>query len=424
MKRSINGSRMIKMANLCRQQAPEAYKMAVPYIREGDGIQVLANPLFTNQLVYNTMYEFLTNMIYKTVFTNTDAFVNPLNVLKKGNMELGADLREIANDLLEEHNYQLTDNQLADILKLDPPTVYQVIHRLNRKSYYKVSLSYAELELACESWTAFEDMFITKAELLYNSNFVDEFEWSKDLLRMSAQNNMIEREEITEVTSESTGKALVKAIKNTVTDFKFPSILHTGLYRMTAGVKSIKVWTPPEKIVLVVPGKILNELDTDVLAVAFNVDKLAFKTERTLEVDDLGYFYDYRPTDDTTVTSGKTYYELKADGTYAEKTPTTANPKTEGLYEMWYGAIDAFVFDERFTQIYDKRTYLGQSMIISGQVEQKYLHVWQLFSCSPFANAKMFFHEVDEDDIPVDYAFYKYFDESENSSTDVTISDL
>lgn len=419
-----NNDFIIKVVNKIRQDAPDAYKMAVPYVKAGDGIQVLANPLFTNELVYNTFYTGITNMIQKTVFTTNTVFRNPLEVLKKGNVELGYDIREIANDLLEEHNYQLTDALLADVLKLDPPTVMQCIHRVNRQVYYKVSITMAEMELAVTSWDELANMFVTKAELLYNSNYVGEFEWAKDLLRMGVQNGLTPREEITEVTSEATGKALVKAIKNAVTDFKYPSAEYTGIYNKTAGVTSIKVWAEPSRTVLAIPSRLLNELDTDVLAVAFNVDKLAFKTERVLEVDNFGYFYDYRPTDDTTVTSGKTYYEKKADGTYAEKTPTTANPKTEGLYEMWFGAIDAFVFDERFTQIYDKKVFFASNQIASALIDSRYLHVWQTYSLSPFCDSRVFFHEVDADEVPADYEFYKYFDESENTSTGVTISDL
>lgn len=40
----------------------------------------------------------------------------------------------------------------------------------------------------------------------------------------------------------------------------------------------------------------------------------------------------FKITDDTTVTSGKTYYE-KSGTAYVVKAPTTTNPKTEGLYE-------------------------------------------------------------------------------------------
>lgn len=418
-----NTNYLIKMANAIRQSADSSYKMAVPYLREGDGIQLLANPLFTNELVYNTFYTGLTNMIYKTVFTTNDVFNNPLEVLKKGNTELGCDIREIANDLLEEHNYQLTDSLLADVLKLDAPTVYQCIHRLNRKVYYKISITMAELELAMTSWENLDSMFITKAELLYNSNYVSEFEWSKDVLRQGVQNGLCDRQEITEVTSEATGKALVKAIKNTVADFRYVNDKFTGLYRKTNGVSKIKVWTKPERTVLVIPSKTINELDTDVLAVAFNVDKLAFKTERVLEVDTLGYFYDYKATEDTTKTTGKTYYEKKSDGTYAAKVPTS-NPKTEGLYERWYGAIDGYVFDERYTQIYDKRIWFGNNMISSGMVEQRYLHVWQTYSLSPFCNARVFYHEVEETDIPAGYEFYKTFDESENTSSGVTVDAL
>lgn len=420
-----NNKFIIKMVNKIRQDAPESYKMAVPYIREGDGIQTLANPLFTNELAYNTFYTGLTNMIYKTVFTTSDAFRNPLDVLKKGNTELGFDVREIANDLLEEHNYQLTDNLLADVLKLDPPTMYQCIHRLNRQVYYKVSISMAELELACESWDALAQMFVSKAELLYNSNYVDEFNWSKDVLRMGVQEGKVNRQAITAVTSEATGKSFVKTVKNTVAKFKFPSVLYTGLYKITAGVRSIKVWTPAEKTVLVVPAETLNNIDVDVLAAAFNVDKMNFLANRVLEVDDLGYFFDYKATTDTTVQSGTTYYEKQSDGSYEAVTPVgTENPSSEGWYVRWFGKLEGFVFDERFTQFFDKKIWFGQAEIVSGMVSQRYLHVWQIFSLSMFCNSLALYSEVDESDIPEDYEFYKIFDESENSSTGVTISDL
>lgn len=415
---------IIKMVNKIRQDAPAEYKMAVPYIREGDGIQVLANPLFTNELVYNTFYTGLTNMIYKTVFTTADVFRNPLEVLKKGNLELGFDIREIANDLLEEHNYQLTDALLADVLKLDPPTVMQCIHRVNRQVYYKVSITMAEMELAVTSWDDLANMFVTKAELLYNSNFADEFEWCKDLLRMTAQNNLIERKSITAVTSEATGKAMVKEIKNTVSAFRYPSVEYTGIYNKTAGVTGIKVWTAPERTVLVIPSSTLNELDVDVLAVAFNTDKLGFMANRVLEVDSLGYFFDYAKTTDVAIDATKTYYTYNSStGEYTEvAAPDVADIAT--YYERWYGAIDAFIFDERFTQIYDKRIFFASNNISAGMVEQRYLHVWQTYSASPFCDARVLYHTVDEDDIPDDYEFFKYFDESENSSTGVTISDM
>ena len=415
---------IIKMVNKIRQDAPNEYKMAVPYIREGDGIQTLSNPLFTNELVYNTFYTGLTNMIYKTIFTTTEVFRNPLEVLKKGNMELGFDVREIANDLLEEHNYQLTDSLLADVLKLDPPTVMECIHRVNRQVYYKVSITMAEMELAVTSWEDLANMFVTKAELLYNSNYVDEFAWCKDLLSMGVQNGLTPRKEITTVTSEATGKTFVKEIKNAVSDFRYPSVFYTGLYNKTAGVKSIKVWTPPEKTVLVIPSKTLNELDVDVLAVAFNTDKLGFMTNRVLEVDDLGYFFDYAKTTDVAIDSSKTYYTYNSStGEYTAVTnPDVADIGT--YYERWYGKIEGFVFDERFTQIYDKRIFFASNNIASGMLEQRYLHSWECFSLSPFAPCRCFYSEVSESDIPADYAFFKYFDESENASTDVTISDL
>lgn len=394
------------LSNQIRSAASDAYKAAVPFMDDNANIADLKNPLFTNELLYNTFYTGFTNMIAKTVFASNKIFNNPLNVLKKGNNQLGFDIREVASDLLEEHKYVLNDDLLADVLKLDTPTTYQCIHRLNRQSYFKISISEAEFELAFISWEELDALFMRKAEILYNSNFVAEFQWSKDLLRSAVSEDKIDVVTIDSVVDEDTGKAAVIEIKDAVADFRYPSVKYTGLYHMTEGAQSIKVWTNPEDLVLVIPTKTLNKLDTDVLAVAFNVDKLAFKVDRVLEVDNLGYTYDYVASTDTTVDESKTYYTKDAEtGEFEEVAEPTGNPSTSGYYEKEYYKIEFMVFDSFFTQIYDKKNQFWAMPISSAMIEQRYLHVWQTYSLSPFCNARAFVSVIDEDDIPDDYDF-------------------
>ena len=398
------------------RESSDVYSKAIPKLTQNSDINDLKNPLFTNELLYNTFYTGFTNMVAKTVFAMNTIFNNPLEILKKGNNQLGFDIREVANDLLEEHKYTLNDELLADVLKLDTPTTYQCIHRLNRQSYFKISISEAEFELAFISWDELDALFMKKAELLDNSNYVAEFEWSKALLRSAVDQDKIEIVEIDAITNESTGKAAVKQIKNAVADFKYPSVLHTGLYHMTAGVQSINVWTRPEDTVLVIPSKSMNELDTDVLAVAFNVDKLAFKVNNVLEVDELGFTYRYLASTDTTVDATKTYYTKNAEtGEYEAVAEPTGNPSTSGYYEKHFYKIEFMVFDQYFTQIYDKKNQFWAMPISSAMIEQRYLHVWQTYSLSPFCNARAFMSEVSESDVPTGYEFNKNIEATNDS---------
>lgn len=185
---------------------------------------------------------------------------------------------------------------------------------------------------------------------------------------------------------------------------------------MTAGVQSINVWTRPEDTVLVIPSKSMNELDTDVLAVAFNVDKLAFKVNNVLEVDELGFTFRYLASTDTTVDATKTYYTKNAEtGEYEAVAEPTGNPSTSGYYEKHFYKIEFMVFDQYFTQIYDKKNQFWAMPISSAMIEQRYLHVWQTYSLSPFCNARAFMSEVSESDVPANYEFNKNIEATNDS---------
>ena len=82
------------------RESSDVYSKAIPKLTQNSDINDLKNPLFTNELLYNTFYTGFTNMVAKTVFAMNTIFNNPLEILKKGNNQLGFDIREVANDLL------------------------------------------------------------------------------------------------------------------------------------------------------------------------------------------------------------------------------------------------------------------------------------------------------------------------------------
>lgn len=415
------------IANSIRSNADANYKNVVPFLNEGDDISLLKNPLFTNELIYNTFYTGFTNMIYMTVFKSNKVFRNPLEILKRGNNELGADIREIAEDLLEEHQYNLSNELLADVLKLESPKVFQCIHRLNRKSYFKISISESELELAMNSWEAFDNLFIRKAELLYNSNYVVEFKWAKELLRNSVQNGNIELVNVPlNVVSEANALEYVDAIRDTVADFRYASTEHTMLSKMSQGEATIKVWTDPEDTVLVLPSKTVNRVDTRALAVAFNRDDRSFKVDTLLEVDELGFveINSYEKTEDTEVDDDKTYYVFDNETYTYIIVSNPVDDDIENYFEATtkYYKLQGMIFDRFFTQIYDKKIGFWSMPIASAMLEQRYLHVWQTYSVSPFCNVRALVSEIDESDIPTGYIFkYELENSNDNAPTTITV---
>lgn len=364
---------LIDLFNNIRASATDEYKNTVPFMNYGDSISTIANPILNYEAVKSQFLTGVTNMIGLTIFKEWEEFRNPLAILKQRNLDLGVDVREIANDILDENSYSLTDEGLADVLKLDAPVAKECIHRLNRQVYFKISISDAELELAFNSWSDFDNFFVRKAEMLYMSNEIAEFKWAKELLRQTVQKGYVPTVAVSEVINETTGKEFVIAVKDCVADFMFPSKDYNMLKAMTKGSQTINTWVKPENTVLVAPQKLYNKVDVNVLASAFNLDKADFLAGNKLAVDDLGYIRI------NTAESGDPVYK--------------------------YYKLQGMIFDKHFTQIYDKKITMKNNYIASALVDQRYLHIWQTYSTSPFADVVAFVTEVNQSDIPSDYVF-------------------
>lgn len=364
---------LIDLFNNIRASATDEYKNTVPFMNYGDSISTIANPILNYEAVKSQFLTGVTNMIGLTIFKELEEFRNPLAILKQRNLDLGVDVREIAVDILDENSYSLTDEGLADVLKLDAPVAKECIHRLNRQVYFKISISDAELELAFNSWSDFDNFFVRKAEMLYMSNEIAEFKWAKELLRQTVQKGYVPTVAVSEVINETTGKEFVIAVKDCIADFMFPSKDYNMLKAMTKGSQTINTWVKPENTVLVAPQKLYNKVDVNVLASAFNLDKADFLAGNKLAVDDLGYIRI------NTAESGDPVYK--------------------------YYKLQGMIFDKHFTQIYDKKITMKNNYIASALVDQRYLHIWQTYSTSPFADVVAFVTEVNQSDIPLDYVF-------------------
>lgn len=364
---------LIDLFNNIRASATDEYKNTVPFMNYGDSISTIANPILNYEEVKSQFLTGVTNMIGLTIFKEWEEFRNPLAILKQRNLDLGVDVREIAVDILDENSYSLTDEGLADVLKLDAPVAKECIHRLNRQVYFKISISDAELELAFNSWSDFDNFFVRKAEMLYMSNEIAEFKWAKELLRQTVQKGYVPTVAVSEVINETTGKEFVIAVKDCVAAFMFPSKDYNMLKAMTKGAQTINTWVKPENTVLVAPQKLYNKVDVNVLASAFNLDKADFLAGNKLAVDDLGYI--------------------------------RINIAESGDPVYKYYKLQGMIFDKHFTQIYDKKITMKNNYIASALVDQRYLHIWQTYSTSPFADVVAFVTEVNQSDIPSDYVF-------------------
>lgn len=328
--------------NLIRQYSSDNFRATVPLATE-DNISQLSSILLNDayQPLLNEFVHNLINRIGLTIISNKTTYNNPLNMFKKGSVPLGTDIQDLYENPAEAQAYEVSNKQMAKVLTITDPDTHVAYYRRNRQDYYTKSISRENLQGAFVSWDAFNEYITGITNSLYSGNYIDEFKYTKDLIDGAYDNSKVIMEEITAPTTPDTAKAVAKKLVNLYKSFKFPSVKWNAYSKFQGSKGMITTWTTPDRVCIIARADIITEIDFDVLAVSFNMDKASLMG-RVFEVD-----------------------EFK-------------NPE-----------ILAVICDESWLQIYDNLFRFDEQYNAAAMVWNEYLHCWNTFAISPFANAVM-----------------------------------
>lgn len=358
---------IIKIVNYVRQGASENYKSRVGKLSGNSKITEFANPLLTYSVVRNEFAQGLINVIGNTIINRIATFENPLAKFKRGGNGLGIDTREIAKGLVSGIDYEFTTEGIAKMFKLYPQEYAECFHRLNRQRIFPITFSDKELKLALNSWDDLEQFINQIVETLYESNYQEEYELMLELIRSAVQNDGIKTIEISEVTDGATGEDYVEVVKNVSSSFNYRNVTNSPYGQKNPTTKILPV-CKKEDIALIIPYAIKNKINVKVLASAFNKDEMAFNVDNVTEVDTLGF-----------VRTGET-----------------------GAYE--YYAVDGIICDKNFFRVIDDDdNEVNGNDLPTARAYNRYLHIWQTLSTSPFFCVNALVHKVTESDIPEGY---------------------
>lgn len=328
--------------NYVRSQSSEGFQALVP---EGtaDNINLIGSILL-NDMYQPYLNEFVHNLINRiglTIISNKTTYNNPLNMFKKGSVPLGTDIQDLYENPAEKQQYELSNKQMAKVLTITDPDTHVAYYRRNRKDYYTKSISRENLQGAFVSWETFAEYITGITNSLYSGNYIDEFKYTKGLIDGAYDNNKVIMQQISAPTTGDTAKAVAKKFVNLYKSFKFPSTKWNAYSKFSGAKGTITTWTTPERICLIVRSDIITEIDFEVLAVSFNMDKASLMG-RVFEVDEF------------------------------------ENPEILGV-----------ICDESWLQIYDNLLRFDEQYNAAAMVWNEYLHSWGTFAISPFANAVM-----------------------------------
>ncbi len=329
----------VKTFNFIRNNSTEAFVQTVPAATD-DNIQTIANILF-NDAYQPMLNEFVVNLINRIALTivRNKSYSNPLSIFKKGSIPLGTDIQDIFTNPAIAEKYEFSNTAMAKLLTITDPDTHVAYYRRNRQDVYTKTISREGLQGAFVSWEKFEDFITSITTSLYSGNYIDEFEYTKDLVNGAYVNNKVIVEKVTEPTDETSSKAFLKKVRALYKKLSFPSTKYNAYSKFSGANGLIKTWTEPDRVVLIIKADAMAEVDVDALASAFNLDKANF-LGRVIEVDEFD------------------------------------SPEIVGV-----------ICDESWLQIYDNVFRFDEFYNARVMAWNEYLHAWGTYAICPFANA-------------------------------------
>lgn len=325
------------------------YHRYVPEILPDTDIGTFAASIVADQTVAN---EFMERLIKRIVYTQIEnkVFRNKLKMLEGDRMPLGAIGQEIYINPAKGRRFNVDD--FAGLLAKYESDIKVQYPAVNTDIQYPVTITREKLRTAFTSWSNLNDFISGISNSLYNGAYIDEYRFTKNLVGNAYRTNSVQMQTVSAVSSEATGKAFVKALRNAYLDFQEPTSRNNAWAKVGGYGREVVTWSNPEDIVLLIRNDVLTEIDVDVLAAAFNMDKTNFMG-RVIAVDN----FDKYDEDGTKTFDGSSILALIAD-------------------KSWFRIKEQDMAMDEFYNA-NNRTW------------QMYLNVVKMYNYSLFANAKL-----------------------------------
>src|SRR5574343_297972 len=276
---------MIDILNVIQANASQEYQARVPVATQTN-IASVGAPITTYQSTQNEFLSALINRIALSVIRNK-TLKNPLAILKKGTIPLGSDIQEIFTNMAKDQGFDGSGSKLLTKTTPDTKVLYQ---RMNRQGQYPVTISKQQLQTAFTSYAELEKLLNGIVTAMYSGDNYDEFILMKNVIADAVTHDKVITVNVSHVKDEASAKGLIKAIKKTSKAFIFPSSAFNTYFANKPNSDTgnpVITWTPTEDQVLLIRADIMTDISIDVLAAAFNLDKVTFKS-MVLEVDSFG----------------------------------------------------------------------------------------------------------------------------------------
>lgn len=323
------------------------YAKYVPEIMPDTDIGTFAASIMADQTVAN---EFMNRLIKRIVYTVVEnkVFRNKLKILEGDRIPLGAIGQEIYINPAKGRKFNVDD--FAGLLAKYESDIKVQYPAVNTDIQYPVTVSRAKLKNAFVSWSNLEDFISGISNSLYNGAYIDEYQFTKNLVTDAYRSNSVQIQTVSAISSTATAEDFVKVARNKFLDFQEPTARNNAWAKVGGYGNEVITWSNPEDIVFIIRNDISSELDVDVMAKAFNLDKTSL-LGRIITVDNFDKY----------------------------------NENGEKVYDG--SAILGIMADRSWFRIKEQDFEMDEFYNANNRTWQMYLNVVKMYNYSLFANA-------------------------------------
>lgn len=203
----------------------------------------------------------------------TGFFKNPLGVLKREPMRYGMTEEEIYINMAKGYQF----NQFAsvnDLYAYYKSEVMAAYHRITPPMQYAVTVTYDNLRNAFRSETGIRELINAKVQSLFMGAEWDEYLCMKQIFESAYKAGHLYARHVSPITDYESGSALTKLIKADIGKMQFPS----PMYNVAGATSSATA----ESIFYITTPEVDASLTVDVLANAFNMEKVSLNTRKII----------------------------------------------------------------------------------------------------------------------------------------------
>ena len=351
----------VEILNTIRTSATPYYKQMIPQAKANTGsIRQIGNIMMNYEPLQNEFLTALYNRIGRVIITSK-MYYNPWSPFKKGLMELGETVEEIFVNIAKAHTFN-PETAETNFMKRENPDVRAAFHTMNYQKFYKATISNDQLRQAFLSWQGITDLIAKIVDAMYTAHNYDEFQVMKYMLARNILNGYLYPVTVAQVDKENAPDIVteIKAISNELV-YESPDYNLNGVY----------TFTEKNDQFIITNARFDAVMDVNVLASAFNMDKVEFMGHR-VQIDGFDRIDENRMN------------ELFADDPNAGYVPLTTEEKAA------LKAVPAVLIDRDYFMIFDNLYKFTEDYNGEGLYWQYWYHAWKTFSTSPFANAVIF----------------------------------